>query len=348
MEVYIAMKSLLKHLFVPFTLGIFLGCVSLPAFPCTSTTYNGLNAAIVNPTTTVTGPIDAGGCQIGVFFDNGKGSVDNAQIFNATYFGVVVDGDHNNVAVDIRDSSIHNIGENPFDGSQHGVAIYYRAYYLTGSASGTISGNQVSYYQKAGIVVNGQGASAVITDNTVTGQGPVAYIAQNGIQVGYAASASVMRNTVSGNSYTGTSTASGGILVLGGAGYGTCPDGNPCPYTTGTRIIRNTVTNNDVGIWVSDVDVGPDDNSPTSASNIKVVNNVISSEGLHNGYGGFGYQAGVADQGNNDKIINNSISGAGYNTATYPSAYVKPIDADTSFTNRPKVHANAFDGVKTP
>jgi hypothetical protein len=43
-----------------------------------------------------------------------------------------------------------------------------------------------------------------------------------------------MHNTISGNAYTGSSTVSGGII--GGAGYGNCPDGAPCPYTVGTRI----------------------------------------------------------------------------------------------------------------
>ncbi len=340
------MKALMKLFLVPLGVGLFLTSITIPAFTCTTTSLNGLTAAMVNPSTTVTGPIDAGGCDIGIFFDGGKGSINQAEIYNAVRFGVVVDGDNNNVAVDIRNSSIHNIGDNPFSGNQYGVAIYYRAYFLAGSASGTISGNQISDYQKGGIVANGQGTSVIITDNTVTGQGPVDYIAQNGIQVGYGATASVMQNTVSGNSYTGTSTVSGGIIVVGGAGYGNCPDGYPCLLTVGTRIVGNTVINNDIGIWLTNI-IDAAGDPPTSATNVKAVNNVISSDGLHNDYGGFGYQAGVADQGNNDKIINNSISGAGYNSATYPSAYVVPIDADSSFTNRPKVHANAFDGTPT-
>ena len=100
--------------------------------------------------------------------------------------------------------------------------------------TGKISGNTVYGYQKGGIVTNGAGVQVTVTDNAVTGDGHVTFIAQNGIQVGYGASASVMRNTVSGNSYVGfpgDCSASGGILAVGGAGYGTCPDGNDCPYT---------------------------------------------------------------------------------------------------------------------
>lgn len=309
-----------------------------------------LTAAEINPTGTVTGTIDATGCNIGVYFDNnlvGQGTIDQANIFGANYFGVIVNGDAGIVAVDITNSSIHDIGEVPFNGTQHGVAIYYRAFYLNGSASGTISGNTITNYQKGGIVTNGLGTSATISGNTVTGQGPIDYIAQNGIQVGYGASASVMRNTVTGNSYTGTNDASsGGIISVGGAGYGTCADGNDCPYTVGTRIVQNTATGNDVGVWLSNLDANY--YSPESATNIKVVNNIISDTALTNttGNGSIPYQAGVSDMGNNDKIINNSISGAGYDPNTLPGSTFS-IDAGTSFANRPKVHANSFDGVKT-
>jgi hypothetical protein len=174
-------------------------------------------------------------------------------------------------------------------------------------------------------------------DNKVVGQGPVSFIAQNGIQFGYGSSGSIMRNTVTGNSYTGMSTVSGGIVVVGGPGYGSCPDGNSCAYTTGIQIVQNVVTGNDVGIFLTNID--GNGNAPSDPTNVKAINNTISNSALTNNYYG-GYQAGVADQGFNDKIINNTISGSGYDPAAYPSAYVVRIDADTSFTNKPKVHAN--------
>jgi hypothetical protein len=222
------------------------------------------------------------------------------------------------------------------------VAIYFRSFFLTGSASGTVSNNTLANYQKGGIVANGQGVNVAITDNIVTGQGAVDSIAQNGIQVGYGASATVMRNTVTGNAYTGPNNASsGGILVVGGPAYGTCPDGNPCPYTVNTRIIQNTVRESDVGVWLSNVDANfyP----PTSATNIKVVNNVLSKLTVTN-ISGCGlplfYQAGVSDEGNNDKIVTNSISGAGYANASTSGCGTFSIDA--SFAAREKVHANTI------
>jgi hypothetical protein len=139
----------------------------------------------------------------------------------------------------------------------------------------------------------------------------------------------VMGNTVTGNSYTGSSTVSGGIIVVGGPYYG------GADYTVGTQIIGNTVRDNDVGIFLTNLDAGG--NAPATATNVKVVNNVISDAAVTNGYV---YQAGVSDVGNNDKIINNNISGAGY-ANNPPTTYA--IDADpSSYSPRVKVHANSI------
>lgn len=47
----------------------------------------------------------------------------------------------------------------------------------------------------------------------------------------------------------------GGIIVVGGPGYGTCPDGSPCAYTTGIQIVPNTIADNDVDTVAIDADV---------------------------------------------------------------------------------------------
>jgi hypothetical protein len=322
--------------------------LNLNAQTCTPTGFyrDGINmtAAVINPVSTVTGPLNATGCNIGVYIDSVDATIDNAEIFGANYFGVLVNGDVNTVSASITNSNIHDIGETPLNGSQHGAGIYFRSFFLTGSASGTISGNTLTNYQKGGIVANGQGVNVAITDNIVTGQDRVTYIAQNGIQVGYGASASIMRNTVTGHAYSGTNNASsGGILVVGGPGYndstGACPDGNPCPYTVNTRIIQNTVRESDVGVWLSNADAAY--NPPASATNIKVVNNVLSNTLVSNISGcgsSLTYQAGVSDEGNNDKIISNSISGFGYANNNFAGCGTFSID--TALTARSKVHAN--------
>ncbi|MDP9331242.1 MAG: right-handed parallel beta-helix repeat-containing protein [Actinomycetota bacterium] len=297
----------------------------------------------------VTGTLDASGnatvdgipCNIGVYYDNAHtpGNVTGANIFGANYFGVVVNGDVGALNVSVTGSAIHDIGETPLNGMQHGTAIYYRAL-STGTASGTISGNTLTNYQKGGITVSGAGISATIKNNTVTGQGRVDYIAQNGIQVGYGAKATVTGNTVTGNAYVAViqdppieGTSSAGILVVGGPCFG-------LPYSVGLTITKNTLTNNDVGIWLFNAALNTNNKcvaGPTKTNNT-VKFNTITNDAITNTNGydpTCGYQAGVADVGHKDLIVNNKISGAGYtpvpgDCAGTPKAFVRHVDTDSS------------------
>jgi parallel beta-helix repeat protein len=309
------------------------------ALTCTPTGFyrDGINMTAAQIGGNVTGSLDAGGCNIGVYYDNTtSGNVTGATIFGANYFGVVVNGDVGAVSDNVTGSTIHDIGETPLNGTQHGVAIYYRAF--GGTASGTISGNTLTNYQKGGITTNGS-VSATITNNTVTGQGPVDYIAQNGIQVGYGAKATVTGNTVTGNAYTGANLASSaGILVVGGPCFGT-----GLAYTVGLDISKNTLTTNDVGVWLFNADASCV-NAPTTKTNNSVKFNTISNDKVTNKTGDSatcGYQAGIADVGTKDLIVNNSISGFGYTptvgddcTGLTP-AFLRFIDLDSSARGAP-------------
>ena len=162
----------------------------------------------------VTGSLDASGCDIGVYYGPAtKGSVKNATIKNAKYFGVV----NYRGKVNVTNSTISQIGNTPLDGTQHGVGIFYTTEETpggaaSGTAKGAIKGNILHSYQKGGITVRGAGASATIERNTLTGVGHVAYIAQNGIQVSFGGSATVKGNTVSGHWYTPDGTEACGLL----------------------------------------------------------------------------------------------------------------------------------------
>src|ERR1041385_6682452 len=117
---------------------------AMPA-ACTATGFNGLTAAIVNPPAPVTGTVNATGCNIGVYYGSGTtGLVKNADIFGADYYGVIANGDDGDVSLDIINSNIHDIGENPHNGSQHGVGIYWRAFFSGGTVTGRIVGNTVT------------------------------------------------------------------------------------------------------------------------------------------------------------------------------------------------------------
>ncbi len=183
---------------------------------CTPTGFyrDGINLTAARIGRDLTGNLDASGCDIGVFYGPGfKGSVKNATIKNARYFGVV----NYRGNVDVTNSSISQIGNTPFDGTQHGVGILYTTEELpngptSGAAKGQISGNVLSLYQKGGITVRGAGSSARVENNKVTGAGPIDYIAQNGIQVSFGADATVKRNTVSGHDYTPEGVEACGLL----------------------------------------------------------------------------------------------------------------------------------------
>jgi hypothetical protein len=317
------------------------GVASAAAASCTPTGFfrDGINLTAAKIGGNVTGSLDAGGCNIGVYYDSitGSANVTNATIFGANYFGVVVRG----TSVNVTGTTVHHIGQSPLDGTQHGIAIYYATVdngdattqpaCTTGATSGTISGNTVSSYQKAGIVTNCAGTTATVSNNTVTGEGAVSYIAQNGIQVGYGAMATVTGNTVTGNAYTGANGASsGGILVVGGSFYG-------LPYTVGLSITKNTLTNNDVGVWLFNADASG--NAPATKTNNTVKLNTISNGAVTNttGYNATcGYQAGISDVGHKDQIVNNMVSGVGYTPQAAgdclgtPPAFLRFLDVDSS------------------
>ena len=298
------------------------------ASTCTATgfTRDGINltAALINPGNLRGTTVDATGCNIGVYYGPGsEGKVTDTDVFGANYFGIV----NNGGGVDVRNSSIHNIGEVPFNGTQHGVGVYF-----VDGGSGSIQKDTVRLYQKGGIVVNGAGASAKIQNNTVTGLGRVDFIAQNGIQVSRGATGDVNNNTVRGNAYTGSGGASsGGVLIFGGCGG---------PLTTGVDVKNNTLINNDVGIFLFNTDAtcnaAPQTRTDNSARNNTIRNNAVTNT---SGNGdGRGYQAGIVDVGNRDEITNNTISGPGYAPRDDKTALVVPID--TTLAIDPRVRNN--------
>jgi hypothetical protein len=236
----------------------------------------------------------------GILFDGASGSITNTQVTNINHVGAGLCGDEGN-AIEVR-----NFGASPT------------------TCRVKIEGNTTTGYQKGGIIANGD-VDATITDNIVDGLGPSPFIARNGIQLGFGATGMINRNQISNNEYTGAEpfSASGILLVAGPFFFNS-------PYSVGSQIDQNTIIENDVGVWVAELDaVG---NPPTTMTNVKVVNNTISKAGFTNPY-----QAGVSDSGNNDKIIANRISGAGYDPS-FAGRY--SVDADPSFTNRARVHAN--------
>ena len=299
-----------------------------------------LTAAVVVSSTgqTITGSVNAASCNIGIYFGPGlTGTVSNAQVFGANYYGVVNNGSN----VTVTKSQIHDIGENPLNGVQHGYGIYFTE---DNSSKGTISYNLIWNYQKNGVVVRGTTSGATISHNTVIGQGPVTFIAQNGIEVGEGAKATISSNIVTGNSYSGTNNAaSGGILIYGGSCYGAA-------LTIGTKITGNTLIGNDIGVYLSNLD-GTTCIPTNTPTRILANKNIVTNDGINNisGYSPTaGYQAGISDQGDTDTISNNSICGLGYTPVNNPPPYLFMIDV--TMTNNPIVNNNTscYDGSPVP
>ena len=87
---------------------------------------------------------------------------------------------------------------------------------------------------------------------------------------------------------------------------------------------------NDVGVYLFNADAS--DDAPPTPTNIQVANNVIYGDICYNQ----SYQAGIADVGNGDRMINNTIYGPGY-TACATGRLVDVEDAlDPTVRNRPR------------
>jgi len=283
-----------------------------------------LTAHMINPAGTVSGTVDATGCNIGIYYGPGHtGTVSHADVFGANYFGIVNDGS----TVGINHSSVHDIGETPLNGTQHGNAIYFAV--DDPGAAGSITHNHVWNYQKNGITDTSAGHRVAINHNVVNGEGPVDYIAQNGIEVGFGATATVTHNTVTGNSYTGAGGASsGGILVVGGACFNR-------PASVGVRINHNTLRGNDVGVFLANLDSNCV--SVTTPTKNVVSHNTIKNFAVNNTSGNgpnAGYQAGVSVAGDLDSINHNGICGLGYKPVASPPPFLFRIDASIAIDPR--------------
>lgn len=181
--------------------GVDAGASTTPS--CTSTNFwqDGIDLTAAQIGGSVTGDLNASGCNIGVY---NPSSVSNATISGLAgetapnYYGILVNGQDSqgtSANVVVSDSQISGVGELPENGAQHGVAIAF-----INGASGTVSSNVITGYQKGGVVVK-SGSSVNVLANEVVGLGPVDFIAQNGIEF-FNASGVVRGNLIADNYYT--------------------------------------------------------------------------------------------------------------------------------------------------
>ncbi len=169
----------------------------------------------------------------------------------------------------------------------------------------TIHGNVVRDYQKNGITANGD-VIATITDNVVAGAGPVDYIAQNGIQIGFGGSARVAGNEVSGNDYTPQDWLACGLLYFDATGV----------EAKGNHLSANERNVCNVGRGGGQVFATTDDTSTATVE--------VSATNAH-GFDEFGYND------NARVFVGTGISwcmGKLGGTETYCAAYMDPYGND--------------------
>ena len=270
-----------------------------------------LTACLVNPAGTVSGTVDATGCDIGVYYGPGhSGSVSGAAISNASYYGVLVNG----AAVNVLDSTIENVGPSVNSGDNTGILFLNGANCPHGvdrhgrRGACAILGNTITQplWGKNGITAKNPGTMVVILRNTVEGYGPDASIAQNGIEIGDGAVADIEQNTVSGNQYTGNNNATG-ILIYGGPGHdgvGTFEGPN---YTSQALVQNNSLSGNDIGVILWNVNDPATDPPPSTNNNVSL--NTIFNDGACPNI----FATGILYlSGKNDMIGGNTVYGLAY------------------------------------
>ena len=226
----------------------------------------GAVARVKNLTVTVSGladVCDAGTDRLrGILFEGASGSITNSKALNINQGA---SGCQEGNGIEVRNA--------PFDGTHPATVVV------------KIKDNVVTAYQKTGILANGD-VSVTIEDNTITGFGPVNFIAQNGIQMGFGALGKAKENHVSGNVYTPQTFASSGIFLFAA--------GN------NIKVEDNYVDANDVGIWLA------------GANFAKVRDNAASGST----YDGIA----LDDQGGpvqNNQVSNNEVTGNGVGIGLY-------------------------------
>ncbi len=165
----------------------------------------------------------------------------------------------------------------------------------------TVSNNSIHDYQKNGVTANQDGTTAVVRNNVITGVGPTAGAAQNGIQIAFGAGGEVIGNNVSNNEWSpcavaaSCSTAATGILVL---------DSNH------VTVAQNTLSSNQLGVYVqadgANVEQNTVANSPVLDGISLIGNRNTASQNKVVASG----QADFVVNGKNNEVIDNEVGDA--------------------------------------
>jgi parallel beta-helix repeat protein len=216
------------------------------------------------------------------------------------WFGVFVE---NAGSATIQSNTIQNILASASSGGDTGFAVRVGRSSLSGqpatTGSATVSSNNISNYGKGGIDVANTGSSGTITGNNVTGAGHKVSdnisLIQNGIEMDDGATGQITSNNVSKNGSAKTGFGSAGILLF--------------QPGSGVNVSNNTLTSNDIGIWVFDAA------SPT------VSNNAVSSSTIYgiafDSAGGAGVTGAMVSNNNSSNNLGEGMDIANTSGSTF-------------------------------
>ncbi|KAA0006687.1 MAG: hypothetical protein FE045_02325 [Thermoplasmata archaeon] len=197
----------------------------------------------------------------------------------ATFVGILyrgVNGTIDSVTVDNINTS-SGIGSN---------AIYISS--MDKEVNVEVKGCTISNFYKNGITANYEGLMVNIHDNNIIGSGPIANVAQNGIQIGLNAEGTVKNNIVNGKGeyYTGSGWTATGILI----------------YAASATIEGNTIINTQTGVLATGDYWGRFSNPWI----VSIINNTVDASNLDASQWAIGIAVATYSDG---EIINANIEG---------------------------------------
>jgi hypothetical protein len=214
-------------------------------------------------------------------------------------------GDGGNLS--LSNSRILAAGAQPINGCQGGIGIEIGTGRTSPAETGTatLKNVLVEGFQKNGINVIANGSKATLKSVTVKGAGPTSVIAQNGIEIGEGAEASISKSSSSDNVYSPATVASTGMIVF--------------ESTVGPKVSGSSFENDDVGIYYTEsgtatltVSGSKFLNSTYEGVFFEEGNAVLNKDTFNGGEHGIGlYQnkgevSGPTGEGSKDKIENMS------------------------------------------
>ena len=234
---------------------------------------------------------------------------------NVTIRGLIVDGANNGISqcaprlygvlMQNASGTLTRLAVRNFElsanlnGCQSGTGIFVQS--GGGVSNVTIENSTVHDFQKNGITADESGTQVSIQGNVVTGVGPTTGAAQNGIQIGFGAAGSIVRNTVTNNLWSPCTSVD------------TCETVATNILVTGSDAV--TVSQNRAGI--SQVAILVDGNANTVEANETFATAVF--DGIHveqnlnqiRGNQVFnGAESGIFLDGNNNTVEHNVITEA--------------------------------------